>query len=76
MAPESVFSKAKRYLRCSHPMTSIIIEDAYEIGPDNHQCAAMCARCGRACYIPLTRKEWKQMSNTEVWSYSNPQKRN
>lgn len=75
MAPESVFKKARDYLHCNHRLGSIIIEDAYEINANDHQCVAMCAICGRICYIHLTRKEWKQMDNRAPWSEDNHKER-
>ena len=54
MAPASVFGKAHRRLLC-HAGASIII------------CLAMCSRCRRRVYIPISREEYRKMDNREIW---------
>lgn len=66
MAPTSVFDKARRQLLC-HAGASIIITDAWEINPLHYECLAMCSRCQREVYIRISRKEYQQMDNREVW---------
>lgn len=66
MAPASVFDKAHRQLSC-HAGASIIITDAWEIGPMHYECLAMRSRCRRQAYIPISREEYRKMDNRETW---------
>lgn len=66
MAPASVFDKAHRQLSC-HAGASIIITDAWEIGPMQYECLAMCSRCRRQVHIPISREEYHKMDNREIW---------
>lgn len=66
MAPASVFDKAHRQLSC-HAGASIIVIDAREISPMQYKCLAMCSRCRRQVYIPISREEYRKMDNREIW---------
>lgn len=66
MAPESVFEKARKQLSC-HRGSSILIEDAWRIDTTHYECLAMCSRCKREVYIEITRDEYRQMDNREIW---------
>lgn len=66
MAPASVFNKAHRQLLC-HAEASIIITDAWKISSMQYECLAMCSRCQRQVYIPISREEYRKMDNREIW---------
>lgn len=66
MAPASVFEKAHKQLSC-HRGSSILIEDAWRIDDTHYECLAMCSRCKREVYIAISRDEYRQMDNHEIW---------
>lgn len=68
MAPPNLFDRARKYLGC-HKHASLIIEDAWEISPDRHECAVTCCKCGRTVYFDISPKEYKLMDNSKPWTF-------
>lgn len=68
MAPPNVFDRARKYLGC-HPYASLVIEDAWEITPDRHECAVTCCKCGKTVHFNISRKEYKLMDNSKPWTF-------